>query len=102
MMLKEGVRDHSHQCVAMQAWPRATFEVVEAEFFVEFVRKVPRPRASALSSAQLRYATIAGHLPGRSCTKIVGIGHATAASVCAPECPGGSYDCQESCGAKNR
>jgi hypothetical protein len=85
MMLKEGVRDHGHQYVAMQASPRAAFEVVEAEFFVEFVRKVPPacvfnggttgesnnlnfvpstaspgPRSSALSSAQLRYATIAG------------------------------------------
>jgi hypothetical protein len=34
-MLEEGVGDHRHQRVAMQALPRATFEVVEAEFLFE-------------------------------------------------------------------
>jgi hypothetical protein len=31
-MLEQGVGDHRHQCVAMQALPRATLEVVEVEF----------------------------------------------------------------------
>jgi hypothetical protein len=36
-MLEEGVGDHRHQRVTMQASPRAAFEVVEAEFLFELL-----------------------------------------------------------------
>jgi hypothetical protein len=31
-VLKEGVSDHCHQCMTVQALPGSTFEVIEAEF----------------------------------------------------------------------
>src|ERR1700728_4970948 len=36
-MLEEGVGDHGHQRMATQTSPRAAFEVVEAEFFLELL-----------------------------------------------------------------
>ena len=39
-MLEEGVGDHRHQRVAMQALPRATLEVVEAEFLFELLMRL--------------------------------------------------------------
>ena len=36
-MLEKGVGDHGHQRMAMKSSPRATFEVIEAEFFLELL-----------------------------------------------------------------
>jgi hypothetical protein len=38
--LQEGVCDHCHQRVAVQAMPRAAFEVVEAQFFLELLMRL--------------------------------------------------------------
>src|SRR5271168_4486403 len=38
--LQEGVCDHCHERVAVQAMPRAAFEVVEAQFFLELLLRL--------------------------------------------------------------
>lgn len=36
-MLKEGIRDHCHECVPVKALPGSALEVVEAEFFLHLL-----------------------------------------------------------------
>jgi hypothetical protein len=36
-MLEEGVGDHRHECMTMQALPGPSLEVIEAEFFLELL-----------------------------------------------------------------
>jgi hypothetical protein len=37
VMLKEGIRDHCHECVPVKALPGSALEVVEAEFFLHLL-----------------------------------------------------------------
>ena len=41
-MLEKGVGDDGHQRMAMKSSPRATFEVIEAEFFLELLVNAAR------------------------------------------------------------
>ena len=36
-MLEEGVGDHRHECMTMQALPGPSLEVIEAKFFLELL-----------------------------------------------------------------
>ena len=36
-MLEEGVGDHCHERMTVKAWPRPSFEVIEAEFFFQLL-----------------------------------------------------------------
>ena len=36
-MLKEGVGDHRHECMTMEALPGSPFEVIETEFFFQLL-----------------------------------------------------------------
>jgi hypothetical protein len=36
-MLEEGVSDHGHQCVTVQALPGSSLEVIKSEFFFQLL-----------------------------------------------------------------
>ena len=60
--LQEGVCDHCHERVAVQAMPRAAFEVVEAQFFLELLMRLLQiHRALIVAASVLRLAS-AGRL----------------------------------------
>ena len=59
-MLEKGVGDHDHQRMAMKSSPRATFEVIEAEFFLELLVSLLTDPARLDSAGQRLEISVGG------------------------------------------
>ena len=61
-LLEEGERDHGHQRVSVQSFPRPTFEVVEAEFFLELLMRLFADPAGLDGAGQLLDRRVGGQV----------------------------------------
>ena len=65
MMLKEGVRDHYHERVSVQALPGPSLEVIETEFFFHLLVGLlanPSCLDDGSQSTQVRLGGLAGEI----------------------------------------
>ena len=61
-ILEEGIGDHGHQRMTMQALPGSSFEVIEAEFFFELLVRLFANLSRLDGSRQVRGSVLAGKL----------------------------------------
>ena len=53
-MLEEGVSDHRHERMTMQALPRSAFEVIETKFFFQLLVSLLQIHRALMVAARVR------------------------------------------------